>query len=68
MFSRAQATVPKAPASAVGLVNAGAVLTIVIGIPLAGLTFSLPGDGRIGFAVIGTLWGAGLLALRSAPL
>jgi MFS family permease len=68
VFSRAQATVPEAPAAAVGLVNAGAVLTIVVGIPLAGLSFSLPGDGRIGFAVIGGLVGAGLLALRSAAL
>ena len=68
VFSRAQATVPEAPAAAVGLANAGAVLTIVVGIPLVGLTFSLPGDGRIGFAVIGALWGAGLLALRSSAL
>ena len=68
VFSRAQATFPEAPAAAVGLVNAGAVLTIVVGIPLAGLSFSLPGDGRLGFAVIGVLWGAGLLALRSSAL
>ncbi len=68
VFSKAQATVPEAPAAAVGVANAGAVLTIVVGVPLAGLTFSLPGDGRIGFAVIGALWGAGLLALRSSSL
>ncbi len=68
VFSRAQATVPEAPASAVGLVNGGAVLTIVVGVPLVGLTFSLPGDGRIGFAAIAALWAAGLLALRSAPV
>ena len=68
VFSRAQAAVPDAPAAAVGLVNAGAVLTIVVGIPLAGLSFSLPGDGRIGFAAIAVLWATGLLALRSAPL
>ena len=68
VFSRAQAAVPDAPAAAVGLVNAGAVLTIVVGVPLAGLSFSLPGDGRIGFAVIAALCGAGLLALRSASL
>lgn len=68
VFSRAQAMVPEAPAAAIALANAGAVLTIVVGIPLAGLSFSLPGDGRIGFAVIAALWGAGLLALRSSPL
>ena len=67
VFSRAQTTVPDAPAAAVGLVNAGAVLTIVVGVPLAGLGFSLPGDGRIGFAVIAGLCAAGLLAIRSTP-
>jgi MFS family permease len=68
VFSRAQAAVPEAPAAAVGVANGGAVLLIVIGVPLAGLSFSLPGDGRIGFAVIGALAAAGLLALRSARL
>ena len=68
LFSRAQNVLPEAPAVAVAVVNAGAVLTIVVGIPLAGLSFSLPGDGRIGFAVIAALWATGLLALRSAPL
>jgi MFS family permease len=68
LFSKAQATMPEAPAAAVAVVNAGAVLTIVVGIPLAGLSFSLPGDGRIGFAAIAALWATGLLALRSAPL
>ena len=68
LFSKAQATLPEAPAAAVAVVNAGAVLTIVVGIPLAGLSFSLPGDGRIGFAAIAALWATGLLALRSAPL
>jgi hypothetical protein len=28
---------------------------IVAGSPLVGLTFSLPGDGRIGFVVLGVL-------------
>ncbi len=68
VFSRAQAAVPEAPAAAVGLANAGAVLTIVVGVPLAGLSFSLPGDGRIGFAVIGALWGAGLLVLHTSAV
>jgi MFS family permease len=68
VFSRAQAAVPEAPAAAVGIVNAGAVLTIVIGVPLAGLSFSLPGDGRIGFAVIAALWASGLVALRRSAI
>jgi MFS family permease len=68
LFSKAQNVLPDAPAVSVAVVNAAAVLTIVVGIPLAGLSFSLPGDGRIGFAVIAALWATGLLALRSAPL
>jgi MFS family permease len=59
---------PGAPAAAIGLVNGCAVLTILVGTPLAGLTFSLPGDGRIGFAVIAALWGATLLALPRTPI
>jgi hypothetical protein len=35
---------------------------ILVFSPLAGLTFSLPGDGRIAFLVIGLLWGTALLA------
>jgi MFS family permease len=68
VFSRAQRARPDAPAAAVGFVNGVAVLTIVVGIPAAGLTFSLPGDGRIGFAVMGLLSGASLFALRAADL
>jgi hypothetical protein len=32
--------------------------------PLVGLTFSLPGDGRIGFLALGALW---TLAAVTAP-
>jgi predicted MFS family arabinose efflux permease len=46
---------PDAPGAAVGYVNAWASLVIVAGAPLVGLTFSLPGDGRIGFVVLGVL-------------
>ncbi len=59
---------PDAPAAAIGAVNACAVLTILAGTPLAGLTFSLPGDGRIGFAAIAALWASALVLLRRAPL
>jgi MFS family permease len=57
---------PDAPAAAVGFVNGSAVLAILIGTPLAGLTFSLPGDGRIAFLAIGLLWATALLAVRGA--
>jgi hypothetical protein len=36
---------------------------IVAGTPLVGLTFSLPGDGRIGFVALGVL--AALAALAT---
>ena len=59
---------PDAPAAAIGLVNGCAVLTILVGTPLAGLAFSLPGDGRIAFAAIAALWGSAVVALRRTPI
>ncbi|MHB1570404.1 MAG: MFS transporter [Solirubrobacteraceae bacterium] len=55
---------PDAAGLGVGAMNTYAVLSIVVGAPLLGLTFSLPGDGRIGFAVVAALWVA---ALRVVP-
>jgi MFS family permease len=66
-FAGAQRLRPDAPAAAVGFVNAVATLAIVAGAPLIGLTFSLPGDGRIGFAVLAALWLAALPAVRYIP-
>jgi len=54
-FTGAAATRPESPGAAVGFVNAWASFVIVVGAPLVGLTFSLPGDGRIGFVSIGIL-------------
>jgi MFS family permease len=54
-FTGAAAARPEAPDAAVGFVNVWAALVIVAGAPLVGLTFSLPGDGRIGFVVVGVL-------------
>jgi fucose permease len=62
-FTGAAAARPDAPGAAVGFVNAWAALTIVAGTPLVGLTFSLPGDGRIGFVAMGVL--AALAALAT---
>ncbi len=55
LFAAAQRVRPDAPAAAVALVNACAILTIVVGTPLAGLTFELPSDGRLAFATIAAL-------------
>ena len=62
-FTGAAAARPDAPGAAVGFVNAWASFVIVVGAPLVGLTFSLPGDGRIGFVAIGIL--AALAALAT---
>ncbi len=61
-FAGAAAERPDAPGAAVGFVNGCAALAIVSGTPLLGLAFSLPGHGRIGFAVVGVLWASAALA------
>jgi predicted MFS family arabinose efflux permease len=68
VFAAAQHRRPDAPAAAVGFVNAVAILTILVGTPLAGLAFELPGDGAAAFAVIAVLALAAILAVRRAPL
>ena len=62
-FTGAAAARPDSPGAAIGFVNSWAALAIVAGAPLVGLTFSLPGDGRIGFVVLGVL--AALAALAT---
>jgi MFS family permease len=66
VFAAAAALRPESPGGAVGLVNMAANLVIVVGTPLLGLAFALPGDGRIGFAATAVLWAGALLALPSA--
>ncbi len=66
IFAAAQRTRPDAPGAAIALVNACAVLTILVGTPLAGLAFEGGGDGQLAFAAIAALAAAALLALRSA--
>jgi DHA1 family bicyclomycin/chloramphenicol resistance-like MFS transporter len=68
IFAAAQRNRPDAPAAASALVNACAVLTILVGTPLAGLAFELPGDGRLAFAAIAALAASALVALRTARL
>jgi MFS family permease len=68
IFAAAQHTRPDAPAAAIALVNACAVLTILVGTPLAGFAFELPSDGRVAFAAIAVLGAAALVPLRRARL
>jgi MFS family permease len=62
-FTGAAEARPDSPGAAVGFINAWASLVIVAGTPLVGLTFSLPGDGRIGFVALGAC--AALAALAT---
>jgi MFS family permease len=61
-FAGGARTRPDAPGAAVGFVNAVASFVIVVGTPLVGLTFSLPGHGRIGFVALGVLTALAALA------
>ena len=65
-FTGAAVTRPDAPAAAVGFVNSASAIVVLAGTPLLGLTFALPGDGRIGFAVIALLWLGALAVLPSS--
>jgi len=68
VFAAAQRLRPDAPAAAMAAVNATAILAILVGTPLAGLAFDLPGDGRVAFAAIAALSAGSLVVLRRAPL
>ncbi len=65
-FTGAALARPDAPAAAVGFVNGAAALVTLVGTPLIGLTFSGPGDGRFGFAILAAGWVVALLLLPSA--
>ncbi|HET6867310.1 MAG TPA: MFS transporter [Solirubrobacteraceae bacterium] len=59
---------PHAAGAAVGAMNTYPVLAIVCGAPLVGLTFSLTGRGRIGFAVVAALWSSAILVLKGLDI
>jgi MFS family permease len=62
-FTGAAVVRPEAPAAAMGAVNATANAVALVGTPLVGLSFSLSGGGRAGFAVLAALWLAALALL-----
>jgi MFS transporter, NNP family, nitrate/nitrite transporter len=62
VFSGAQRLRPDAPGAAIAFVNFWAVLVILLLVPLVGLSFSLPGEGRIGFAALAAGAAAALVA------
>jgi nitrate/nitrite transporter NarK len=57
---------PRALGTASGFVNVFVGLVVAIGTPLVGLTFSLPGEGRIGLLAIAGLWAFAVLAVPGA--
>jgi MFS family permease len=67
-FTGAQALRPDAPGAAVGFVNSCATFLILVGAPLVGFTFSLPGQGRLGFVVIAVAWALAFIAVRPSKL
>ena len=68
IFAAAQRLRPEAPGVAVATVNGIAVLTILVGTPVAGLAFDLPGDGRLAFAGLALGAAAALAAVPRARL
>jgi MFS family permease len=67
IFEAAQRLRPDAPGAAVALVNACGVLAVLVGTPLAGLAFALPGDGRLAFAGLAGLAALALPFVRRIP-
>jgi cyanate permease len=67
-FTGGQVIRSDSPAAAVAFINSCATLLIVVGAPLVGLTFALPGHGRAGFLAIAALWALASLALRPSRL
>jgi MFS family permease len=68
IFEAAQRLRPDAPGAAVALVNACGVLAVLVGTPLAGAAFGLPGNGRVAFAAIAVLALAALSVVSRARL
>jgi MFS family permease len=64
-FTGAARLRPDAPAAAVGFVNMMGAITILVLTPLVGLSFSLPGDGRIAFVAIAVLWALTAVTVRA---
>jgi MFS family permease len=67
IFEAAQRLRPDAPGAAIALVNACGVFAVLVGTPLAGLAFALPGDGRLVFAAIAALAAAALPFVGRLP-
>jgi MFS family permease len=67
-FAGAQVIRDDSPGAAIGFINSCATLLIALGAPLVGITLSLPGHGRLGFAAIVVLWALAAFAVRPSRL
>lgn len=67
-FTGAQVIRRDGPGAAIGFINSCATLLIALGTPLVGVTFSMAGHGRAGFAAIAVLWAVAALAVRPSKL
>jgi MFS family permease len=67
LFATAQRLRPDAPAAALAFVNAWAILGILVGTPVAGVAFDLPGDGRLAFAAMAAVCAAALPMVGRIP-
>jgi len=67
-FTGAQVLRRDAPAAAIGFINSCATFLILVGTPLVGFTFALPGHGRVGFVAIALLWALACLGVRPSQL
>ena len=65
VFQQAPLVRPEASGAALAVVNMTPLVIAITGIPLIGLTFDMPGDGRIGFLALAGIW---LLLLLVRPL
>lgn len=57
-----------APGAAFAAMNFYGLMVIILGTPLMGVTFSLPGDGLIGFAAVALFWLLAALVMPSRQL
>lgn len=67
VFTRAPHVRPEATGSAFAVVSGIPLTAAIVGVPLIGLTFALPGHGRIGFVVVAALWAVLLFVLPKRP-
>jgi nitrate/nitrite transporter NarK len=63
-FAGAQRLRPDAPGAAIGAVNMVAAIVILVGTPLLGVAFTLPGGGQAGFVAVAILYGLTALVVR----